>query len=34
MSQMLSPQPGETRPPTGGMDPRGQRLLAALYSAF
>ena len=34
MNQMLSPQPGETRPPTGGMDPRGQRLLAALYAAL
>lgn len=34
MNQMLSPQPGETRPPTGGMDPRGQLLLAALYGSL
>lgn len=34
MNQMLSPQPGETRPPTGGMDPRGQRLLTELYAAL
>ncbi|MPZ98047.1 MAG: serine hydrolase [Dehalococcoidia bacterium] len=34
MNQALTPQPGETRPPTGGMDPRGQRLVAALYGCF
>ncbi len=34
MNQALSPQPGETRPPTGGMDPRGQRLVGALYRSL
>ena len=34
MNQTLTPQPGETRPPTGGMDPRGQRLVQALYGAL
>ncbi|MEE8422228.1 MAG: serine hydrolase domain-containing protein [Dehalococcoidia bacterium] len=34
MNQMLSPDPDEKRPPTGGMDPRGQRLVAALYDAL
>jgi len=34
MNQMLSPQPGETRPPTGGMDPRGQRIVQALYRSL
>ncbi len=34
MNQMLQPGPGEERPPTGGMDPRGQRLVAALYASL
>jgi CubicO group peptidase (beta-lactamase class C family) len=34
MNQMLNPQPGETRPPTGGMDPRGQRLVQAVYASL
>ena len=33
MNRMLMPLPGESRPPTGGMDPRGQRLVRALYDA-
>ncbi|MEE9280704.1 MAG: serine hydrolase domain-containing protein [Myxococcota bacterium] len=31
MNRRLSPTAGETRPPTGGMDPRGQRLVEAAY---
>jgi CubicO group peptidase (beta-lactamase class C family) len=34
MNQMLQPEPGEERPPTGGMDPRGQRLVAAVYASL
>jgi CubicO group peptidase (beta-lactamase class C family) len=34
MNQMDSPSPDEQRPPTGGMDLRGQRLVAALYDAL
>jgi CubicO group peptidase (beta-lactamase class C family) len=34
MSQMLSAQPEERRPGSGGMDPRGQRLVKALYGAL
>lgn len=34
MSQMLSAKPEERRPSSGGMDPRGQRLVRALYAAL
>lgn len=34
MNQMLSATPEETRPRSGGMDPRGQRLVRALYDCL
>ena len=34
MNQMLSPTPDETRPSSGGMDPRGQRLVKAFYAVI
>lgn len=34
MNQMLMPLPDESRPPTGGMDPRGQRLVRAVYDSL
>lgn len=34
MSQMLSAKPEERRPASGGMDPRGQRLIRSLYGAL
>ena len=34
MNKMLSPTPDETRPSSGGMDPRGQRLVKALYAVI
>ena len=34
MNRRLSPAPGESRPPTGGMDPRGQQLVRAVYAAL
>ena len=34
MNQMLSPLPGEMGPASGGMDPRGQRLVRALYGVL
>jgi CubicO group peptidase (beta-lactamase class C family) len=34
MNQMMSPLPGDPRPPTGGMDPRGQHLVRAVYACL
>jgi len=34
MSQMLSATPEERRPSSGGMDPRGQRLVSSVYAAL
>ena len=34
MNQMMSPLPGDPRPPTGGMDPRGQNLVRAVYACL
>ncbi len=34
LNRRLSPAPGESRPPTGGMDPRGQKLVQAVYAAL
>jgi CubicO group peptidase (beta-lactamase class C family) len=34
MNRWLVPGPEETRPPTGGMDPRGQKLVEAVYASL
>lgn len=34
MNQMYTPRPGDVALPSGGMDPRGQRLVAALYDSL